>query len=80
MSAEAFALEAMTELGVSVTKEGSQYICTVTPTENGHIDAESVHEAARDHDLQVDHTEASIERGELYVYVDSNIHANGGGS
>lgn len=77
--AEGFALAVMRKRGVSVTKEGTQYVCTITNPEGPSLDAEAVFEAAREHDLNVDDAAADVERGELYVFVDTNVPANGGG-
>lgn len=75
-----FLAAAVTKRGVSVSKEGTQYVCTVTAeNEHGNLDADPVFTLAREYDLQVDTATASIDRGELYVYVDTNPTADGGG-
>lgn len=68
--ASGFLAAAASTRGVAVSKEGSQYVCTVTAeNEHGDIDAEHVFDLAHEHGLDVGRATASVDRGELYVYV-----------
>lgn len=70
MSAEEFALEAMGEDGISVSRDDGQLIATCTEHKYGKINTRPVHELAAKHGLDVERSLADMDAGNVRVFLE----------